>query len=280
MDRSEPATDSLQPLISAKHVVIGPNVQIDSPMLVELIAASGFDYIMLDGEHGVVMRSLPELIIAANGAGAPVIVRVPSLERSAFLLALECGAAAVQVPMVDTAEMARQAVEWCKYPPVGGRGFSLATRAARYGVATAAEHSRRADERMMVFAQIETPRALENIDEIAAVDGLDGLFFGPGDLSAAMRTGDGKSSGERGANRETGTAVRRAIVGAMQSVGLDRPDLVLSTSVFSGDDVRFWFAQGIRFFLTSSVSTMQRAFASLHRELCAGVEAEGSGARE
>lgn len=113
--------------------MIGLNLQIDSPWLVEIIARAGFDFAMLDAEYGIVYRDLPMLIIAADAAGITPIVRVPSHDRSFILLALESGAGGIQVPMVNTPDQAMALVREVKYASLGIRSFSNATRADDFG---------------------------------------------------------------------------------------------------------------------------------------------------
>src|SRR5258708_3775758 len=104
--------------------IFGPNLQIPSPDLVEIIALAGFDFVMLDGEHGAAFSRLPELLMACDAAGLSSIVRVPSHDRSVLLPPLELGAGGLQVPFVDTADQARALVRETKFSPIGERGVS------------------------------------------------------------------------------------------------------------------------------------------------------------
>ena len=172
--------------LEASQPVLGAALQIDSPWLVEILALAGFDYVLLDGEHGFALRNLPVLVMAAQGAGIEPVVRVPSHDRGFLLQALEAGAAGVQVPMVETAAEAARLVEETKYAPLGRRGFSGATRAARYGSRTSEEVAELGNRDTLLVVQLETVRAVANAAEIAAVPGVDVVFVGPADLAQSM----------------------------------------------------------------------------------------------
>jgi 4-hydroxy-2-oxoheptanedioate aldolase len=127
--------NSLRCKLVSHRIVFGPNLQIPSPELVEMIGLAGFDFVMLDGEHGAVYTRLPELLRACDAAGITAIVSTPGPDRCDLLLPLEMGAGALQVPFVNTVDEARQLVREVKFPPLGQRGLSLVSRAARYGFA-------------------------------------------------------------------------------------------------------------------------------------------------
>jgi 2-keto-3-deoxy-L-rhamnonate aldolase RhmA len=112
-------------ILSSGSAAIGSNLQIDHPWLVEMIGHAGYDWVVLDGEHGNAFGpNLPAMIIAAENVGITPIVRVPSHDRGYLLRALESGAGGVMVPMVETAAQARTLVGETKFAPLGNRGFS------------------------------------------------------------------------------------------------------------------------------------------------------------
>jgi 4-hydroxy-2-oxoheptanedioate aldolase len=154
-----------------------------SPVATEVIAGSGFDFIVLDMEHAP--NELPaireQLAAMQTGTAAPV-VRPPWNDTVAFKRLLDLGAQNFVVPMVQSADEARRAVAATRYPPGGVRGVAVATRANRFGRVT--DYLQRANDEICVHVQLETRAALANLEAIAAVDGVDGLFIGPSDLAA------------------------------------------------------------------------------------------------
>lgn len=156
----------------------------NSPWVAELAPKVGFDLVWFDMEHGSLgFAELGQLCQAAENGGAITLARAADGQRTSILRALEVGARFVLVPMIETAEQARQIVAFAKYPPVGSRGFSSRSRGAFYGLNPMNETLARANERTKVFALIESVQGLANVDAICAVEGLDGIFVGPGDLS-------------------------------------------------------------------------------------------------
>ena len=236
------------------EAVIGVNLQIDSPWLVEIIGQAGFDFVMLDGEHGFAFSNLPVLVMAADAAGITPIVRVPSHDRGYILPALEAGAGGIQVTMVNTPDEARRLVDEAKFSPPGKRGFSNATRAANYGAIPSNEYGELANREVLLILQLETTQAVENVDGIVNIPGVDMVFFGPGDLSQSM--------GYFG--QQDAVPVRDAIRQAIATVD---GRLYTATSVFTQDDVHYWRGTGIRSFLTSSTHPIRRAFEQVHRSL-------------
>lgn len=162
----------------------GVLLNLPSAAIAEILAAAGFDWLFIDGEHGAIdTRELVEILQAVERDIA-CIVRVPALGNAAIKRALDMGAAGILVPQVETAEQAAEAVRLARYAPAGERGMGLA-RAHRYGFAFR-EYVAQANEAISVIVQAEHFRAVEDIDRIAAVPGLDAVFLGPYDLSASL----------------------------------------------------------------------------------------------
>jgi 4-hydroxy-2-oxoheptanedioate aldolase len=158
-----------------------------SPLLVSLAAQIGFEAIWIESEHGPIGFERAEtLCLAAEAGGIFPLIRLPDGERHHILRALEIGARIILVPMVDDADYARRIVDVGKYPPLGHRGFNTRTRGMDFGMLDLQDTLARANNRTHLFAQIETTAAVAKIDEILAVDGLSGLFMGPGDLAVSM----------------------------------------------------------------------------------------------
>jgi 2-keto-3-deoxy-L-rhamnonate aldolase RhmA len=126
------------------------------------------------------------MIAAARGAGIAVIVRVPEIRRESILKPLDSGASGLLVPQVNTAKEAEEVIRHAKYPPAGNRGVGLRRAHSLYARVSAAEYLQKANENTFIAVQAESPEAIKNIDEIAAVDGVDCIFVGPFDLSVSM----------------------------------------------------------------------------------------------
>lgn len=164
--------------------VLGAFLGLPVPALVEVIGRSGFDFVILDGEHGsFTVESLEECLRAAGAVGLPAIVRPPNRNPQYIQAALDAGAQGVQVPSVASPAEARLIVEVSQFPPRGVRGFGSTTRAAGYGFVSRSLVVRTASEETLVIAQIETRKGVENLDEILAIDGIDIAFLGTSDLS-------------------------------------------------------------------------------------------------
>ena len=239
----------------AGKTALGAAVQINSPWLVEMCAAAGFDYVLLDCEHGAAGNGLPELIMAAEAAGVTPIVRTPDHGRASILPALEAGAGGIWAPMVESAEQARQLVDEVKYAPVGRRGFSLATRAARYGSLTREEHVSGANRETLLAVTIETTAGVEQAGQIAQVPGIDLLFVGRDDLAESL-----------GARDRNDNAVDLALQRVSDAA---RGRIPVGTTAFAANDVVRW-SPTPALFLTGTTGTIARALAAAYRTLATG----------
>jgi 4-hydroxy-2-oxoheptanedioate aldolase len=164
---------------------------IPSAQLAGQLARLPIEGVCLDMQHGMIgFSDAAPMIAAISNAGRPAIVRVLWNEPGLIGQVLDAGAAAVIVPMVNSKAEAEAMVRSAKYPPLGGRSWGGYTSFQTYGL-SAPEYLRQANSMTQVFAMIETQAALDAVEEIAAVPGLDGLFVGPSDLSIALSKGAG-----------------------------------------------------------------------------------------
>ncbi|MBW7981191.1 2-dehydro-3-deoxyglucarate aldolase [Enterobacillus tribolii] len=156
-----------------------------NPISTEVLGLAGFDWLVLDGEHAPndITTFIPQLMALKDSASAPV-VRPPTNEPVIIKRLLDIGFYNFLIPFVETAEQAAQAVASTRYPPAGIRGVSVAHRSNRYG--TLPDYFATINDNITVLVQIENQLGVDNIDAIAATDGVDGIFVGPGDLSAAL----------------------------------------------------------------------------------------------
>lgn len=159
---------------------------VGGPVIVEQLALAGFDWVLIDTEHSPLEPAdvLPSLQAVACYPATSAVVRIVVNDTALIKRHLDMGAQTLLIPYVESAEEARAAVAAMRYPPRGVRGMAGITRATRYG--RIANYATRAEEELCLLVQVETARALADIEAIAAVDGVDGVFIGPADLSASM----------------------------------------------------------------------------------------------
>lgn len=167
------------------EATVGTWTMIGHPAVAEILAQAGFDWVVLDVEHGIMdwPRVLPQ-VQAVQGEGCAAICRVPALAPEYFKWALDLGVEGVMVPFIRTPDEARQAVAYAKYPPVGVRGVGIC-RAHGYGAHFQA-YVDRANEDTLVVLQIEHIDAVNAIEDICEVPGIDAVFVGPYDLAGSM----------------------------------------------------------------------------------------------
>jgi len=166
----------------------GVSVMFPSPQVVEMVGRLGFDWVLIDCEHGSISPESVELMaMAAELAGVTPIARPWSNSPEAILRLMDRGVMGVQVPHVNTAADARRAVEAVKFHPLGTRGLAAGTRPAHYGFdVSAADYVEEANRETLVCVQLEEAEALGNLGEILRVEGVDVFFIGPSDLSQSL----------------------------------------------------------------------------------------------
>lgn len=219
--------------------MIGTFAAIPHPVAIEVTAATGLDFLCIDAEHSQIDRELIENLVRASDAHhIPALVRVPSHASEWIASALDAGAAGVLVPRVSTSAQAKAAVMATRYPPVGERGVGPG-RASAYGYRIP-DYLKAANESLVLAIQIETAEGLANVEEIAAAEGVDIVFIGPGDLSVSI-----DAMGPAGAEKLNAaiTTITNAARKAGKAVGIFRP---------SADDVGRWAEAGISFFMLAS----------------------------
>jgi 2-dehydro-3-deoxyglucarate aldolase/4-hydroxy-2-oxoheptanedioate aldolase len=171
--------------LANKEKLVGSWLMSGSPVICEAMGCIGFDYVVLDMEH--VAIDVPQalgLLQALEATGTPVLARLPWNDLVMIKKILDAGAQSILLPFVQNADEAKRAASYAHYPPRGVRGVAGVHRASRWG--NVRNYLKEADNEVMVSVQLETMGAVEKIAEIAAVDGIDGLFIGPADLAASM----------------------------------------------------------------------------------------------
>lgn len=193
---------------------IGTFIKLPSLELAELVAIAGFDFVVIDAEHAPLsVRDIYELVVVYSGLGVAPLVRVPDHGYGDAQRILDSGAAGVLVPHVSARDQAEQVARQLLFPPRGTRGMGVASRAGRWGTAPSdvAEYLRRGDEEISRIAMIEEPQAIDNIEQIIDVVGIDALFIGPGDLSLSM----GLQVSDQRVTDAVDHAIARAVANAM-----------------------------------------------------------------
>ncbi len=230
------------------EAVVGSFCNLPSPEAVELLGWAGFDFVIVDAEHGPQgPETVANMVRAAEASGTTPLVRVASNEPQNILRYLDTGAQGLQVPMVNGPNEARAAVAAALYPPQGRRGLA-GVRAGGFGLReSVAEYAATANEQMLVIVQIETMEALVNLDAIISVPGIDVVFFGATDLSSSMGI-PGQTRDERVVNAiaEAGSAVMAA-------------GLVAGTIVGTAEQAVEWQGRGFRYIATNFAGLAGRA---------------------
>lgn len=186
----------------AGDTLYGTFLKVPATMPAEVLGSIGYDFVVIDEEHSPFNRETTDrIVLACKVSGIAAIVRVQSGDPAHILSVLDCGADGVLVPHVTNADTARAIVAAGRYRG-GKRGFAPTTRAGDFGRKSQAEHMADEDGRATIIAMIEDPEAIDHIDDIVAVDGLDGVFIGRGDLGAAY-AGDADAADKVRAATET-----------------------------------------------------------------------------
>nr|WP_306263688.1 HpcH/HpaI aldolase/citrate lyase family protein [Pararhizobium sp. IMCC3301] len=184
-NNNERLTNPFREALRSGKPLIGIWSMLNSINASEGLGWAGYDWLLIDGEHAPI--TLPDAMTHLRAlAPTPTvpIVRLPWNDRILLKQFLDAGARTLMLPYVQNADEARAAVDAMHYPPRGNRGVAAMHRASRYGFEK--DYLRNASDSLFLIVQAETAEALENIDMIAAVDGVDAVFFGPGDLAASM----------------------------------------------------------------------------------------------
>ncbi|GAA3760424.1 HpcH/HpaI aldolase family protein [Terriglobus aquaticus] len=247
---------SLKDRLAAREVIVGTFVKTPSPIVAEVLALTPLDCICLDAEHAPFDRgTLDTCILAARAGGMDSLVRIPSAAPEHILNALDCGATGVVVPHVRSAEQAEAIAKAAHYGN-GGRGYAGSSRAAGYNTVAMAQHQQNSAARTVVIAQIEDPEAVDDIEAIARVSGVDALFIGRVDLTVAY-------GAESQDDPRVVAAVDRIVTAA---VAADKPVGMFLARV---EDVPHWRERGATLFLLGSDHTFLLAGA---RDLAARVK--------
>ena len=228
--------------------LIGSFLGIASPPLAEMLGNAGYDFIVLDTEHGAFNPgSTEDCLRAASAAGIPGIVRTSALDAALIQSALDLGATGVQIPQIETAAQAHAAVHSSNFAPAGDRGYGSATRAAAYGFLSRTEVKAKAQKEVVVNIQIESKTGVDNLPAILAVEGIDIIFIGTSDLSM--------SYGYDSPNDPAMMPLVENVISAITKAG-KIPGMHLS----DWSKIEYLQQLGVRFFTVSAAMVIKDAF--------------------
>ena len=226
----------LQQAIDKNHgrPILGAAAYMYNPAFFEMAAMMGYTAAWIEMEHTfLTFPQAIDLCRIASGLGMLTMIRIPDLTRGTVLKALECGPDILDLPMANTPEMLEDLVSQARFPPVGVRGFFGVSRAVNYGIpAPVAEQQKKLNDELCLMIQIETKEAVDRIDELCAVPGIDAIFLGPADLSASL-----------GVPGQTGhPTVYAAAERTIQAARAHGKQVAVGAAV---QDFPFWIDQGV-----------------------------------
>lgn len=226
------------------EVLVGPATLSCSPDVIEIVGHSGFDWVFIDTEQPAldVGSELQHLVRAADSAGIPAIVRVDEEGQGVVNKVLNTGPQGLWVPHVDTAAEAKVAVDAALYPPAGRRGACPVIRSAEYGFYDWDDYATRSNDALLLTMTIETVEGLENIDEIAAVPGVDSLCFGSFDLGVDM----GLTSAAQYGDDHHWIDPRLEDAARTVLAACEEHDLIPATIAWNAEALDRWVAMGFR----------------------------------
>jgi 4-hydroxy-2-oxoheptanedioate aldolase len=177
----------LKEKLKSEKFVVGPFMKLPSPAVVEIMGISGFDFVIIDCEHGPLdVLAAEDMVRAAHLSGLAAVMRITENNPAMISRALDIGVDAVQVPQICCRKDAEAVVKAAKFAPAGERGVCRFVRAAGYSSVDKAQYFKRANDETMVIIHIEGQEGIDNLDEILAVEGIDIVFIGPYDLSQSL----------------------------------------------------------------------------------------------
>jgi 4-hydroxy-2-oxoheptanedioate aldolase len=233
------------------QAVLGVISNSTDPTIAEICGFSGLDYYMIDGEHGpVTTAQVQDIVRACELSGTTPLARIRSNDPKLILQYMDAGVMGVMMPGIKTADEVRALVAAIKYPPQGERGLGP-VRAADYllGSMNQGEYVRFANEQTLVLPQIEDKEAVDNLDEMLTIDGVDGFVIGPRDLAMSMGYYDGPGHDE----------VKKTIAGVVEKI--KKAGKVVGTTAANGDQAKALVDRGVLFCL-NSVAGMLKASVS------------------
>ncbi|HXE05890.1 MAG TPA: aldolase/citrate lyase family protein [Bryobacteraceae bacterium] len=174
-------------LARGRKPLLGASIYFYNPLFLEIVAELGYDVLWIEMEHAfITFAEAADLCRMAHGRGLLTMIRVPDARRESVLKAAECGPDMIDLPMVDSPAQVQELLGYARFPPLGQRGFFSVSRSLNYGLVDDVSRAQQElNEQLALLVQVETAEALERVDELCAMDGVD-IFIGPADLSASL----------------------------------------------------------------------------------------------
>ncbi|MGD1831790.1 MAG: HpcH/HpaI aldolase family protein [Sphaerochaetaceae bacterium] len=230
--------NNLRKRLEENQLAIGTHISFDDPAISEMMGYAGYDFLWIDEEHTPLgKQSIQNHIIAAKAAGTASIVRIPWNDQILAKSVLEMGPDGIIFPMVNTAEEAKEAIASCCYPPEGIRGFGP-RRAVKYGFDDSIDYVKKNGDFLKIL-QIETAKAVANLNDIIKVKGIDAFIIGPCDLSLSLSLNVFGDNVDGSFLKTIATAIQKA-KDAHIPIGV-------SMGSYSSEDMKFWIEQGVDF---------------------------------
>lgn len=249
--------NKVKEILDGGSTAYGTFVMGNDPAVAEILGYGGLDFILVDTEHSSTqVHQAEQLFRAAEVSGAVPFMRVTVNEPAKILQALDAGARGIIIPQVNSAAEALATVKAARYYPAGERGVAAIVRAARYGFLSFADYAAQTNQQIMVLTQVEHVDAVANLDEILSVEGLDGIFIGPADLSQSMKI-PGQFS-----NEDYRATVANSIKRAREA------GKIAGIFCFHAADAKDWISQGANFVVIGAdIMLMSRAVRQLVSDL-------------
>jgi len=228
--------NKLKQRLNAGEIVFGPFVRLNCPDVMEILGYSGYDFAIVDLEHGAMgYHEAEDMVRAAVFAGITPIIRVQENNATFILRALETGAQGIQIPQINDYESALVASKSSRYFPLGDRGVCKFSRASKYSFVPPEKYFAQANEETMVIVHIEGVKGLQELDRILEVDGIDVIFLGPFDLSQSLGI--------------TGQVNHPRVVEAMKDaiVKANKAKKIVGTFATNVKDAEFWANCGVKY---------------------------------
>ena len=228
--------NNLKKALHDNKIVFGPFLKITDPAVVEIMGFAGFDFVIIDAEHGPIsMENAQNMIRAAETTNITSIIRVANNDESLILRALDIGAQGVEIPQINCKSDALRAVKSVKYSPQGERGVCRYIRAANYSSMDKFKYFKYANKETMIIAHIEGIEGINNLDEILLVSGIDVIFIGPYDLSQSLGV--------------TGEVNHPLVIEKMKEVVLKCKQNKVAVGTFADDveTAKSWISLGVQY---------------------------------
>ena len=242
--------NTLKQKLNEGKTAIGPFIGLPSPGITETMGWMGFDFVVIDCEHGPMDYETAEhMIRAAEVSGTTAILRIGLNEQQNIQRYMDAGAAGVMIPLINNYADAKKVVDAVKYPPVGKRG-AFAGRNARLGLQDMAEYIKESNEETFISLQIETPEGIENSEGIINTEHADAIFLGPGDLSVNFEI--------------PGQTMSDQVVNSIQ----DLHEKITAAGKHTGtlgvtvEQTLFWHERGVKWIVSSAPKFMQAGAAN------------------